>query len=231
VKYLTMSADEGHFAFFGKRGSSWFFVLDGQERSPGYTKITSVSFQPNANSYAYSACQDKKCQLVVDGAATGNEYQDISYPEYSIDGKHLAVLVKREKKWIAVVDSKERSPQVDDIWGNFGFTRDASRFFVAGRVQGGWTYLVDGTPGPAFDVITPIAFSSDAKHYAYGGTIAKSGMVKKKTVGTVVLDGQSTATYEGRGIPGGGILGQMAGSFSWLTPGVRSFERDLNASI
>jgi hypothetical protein len=228
VSDLTFSRDELHFAFFGKRGSSWFFVLDGQEHSPGYTKITSLSFQPDANSYAYGACQEKKCQLFVDGAATGNEYQDISYPKYSVDGKHLAFLAKREKKWIAIVDSKELPAEMDDIWGIFGFTRDASRFYVAGRVQGGWTYLVDSTAGPAFDVITPIAFSSDLKHYAYGGTITKSAVMKKKTLGSVVLDGQSIATYEGRGIPGGGILGQMAGSFSWLTPGVRSFAPDFN---
>jgi len=228
VKYLTMNRDESHFAFFGKRGPSWFFVLDGQEHSPGYTKITSPSFQPNGDSCVYAACRDKKCQLVVDGAPTGAEYEDVSYPRYSVDGKHLAVLVKRGKKWAAVVDSKEMPIEMEEIWNTFGFTRDASRFYVAGKIQGGWTYVVDGTPGPAFDVITPIRFSSDAKHYAYGGTMAKSGMVKKKTEGTVVLDGQSLATYEGRGISGGGILGEMAGSYSWLLPGVRFFDPDFN---
>jgi hypothetical protein len=227
VKYLEGSADETHLAFFGKRSSKWFLVIDGQERPQEYTKTSSLAFQPKGTSLAYCACLEKKCRLVVDGADTGAEYEDISYPQYSRDGKRLAYLGKRGKRWIVVVDGKQVGPEMGDYL-DFGFDSDGNRPYVAGRVGNHWrlSYVVDGTAGPEFEVLSPIAFSSVGKHDAYGGTSTKSGYKKEKVLGTIVLDGQATATYEGKGIS----------NFSWsplsgqnvLAQGMRDFSPDFD---
>lgn len=228
VKYLGGSTDEKHLAFFGKKASKWFLVMDGQQRAREYTKTSSLAFQSKGTSFAYCACVEKKCRLVVDGADTGAEYEDISYPQYSPDGKKIAYLAKRGKRWIAVVDGKEAGPELGD-YVDFGFDSDGNRFYVAGRVGNHWrlSYVVDGGTGPEFEVLSPIAFSSDGKHYAYGGATKKPGFKKEKILGTIVLDGQATAEYEGEGISRLTWRATL-GAEGVLVPGVRDFSPDFD---
>jgi hypothetical protein len=244
VKYFGQSADEAHFAFFAKRDSKWILVVDGQERPQEYTQVSALSFQPKGSSLAYGACVRKKsCRLIVDGADAGAEYEDISYAQYSRDGKRLAYLGRRGKKWIAVVDGKEAAPEalifgkiggLGDFW-SFGFSIDGSRFFIAGRIDDTvlWTYFVDGVvAGPWFQVISDIAFSSDGKHYAYGGTMAQEGhfkaFKKKQVSGTIVLDGLPTATYEGRGLRGSWTGLAFFGREEELVRGLRRLDPDFD---
>jgi hypothetical protein len=228
VKYLAGSPDETHLAFFGKRVSKWFLVMDGQELAKEYTKTSSLAFQPKGTSLAYCACAEKKCRLVVDGADTGAEYEDISYPQYSPDGKKIAYLAKRGKRWIAVVDGKEVGPELGDYL-DFGFDSDGNRFYVAGRVGNHWrlSYAVDGGAGPEFEVLSPIAFSSDGKHYAYAGTVSQTGFKKEKVFGTIVLDGQGTERYEGKGVSRL-TWRAFAGSKVSLTQGLRDFSAEFD---
>jgi len=227
AKYLEASSDEKHFAFFAKRGSTWVFVLDGQEHPPEYTKTTAIDFQRKGSSIAYGACREKKCRLVVDGTETGAEYADISYPQYSRDGKRLAYLAKRDKKWIAVVDGKEMDPEAGEMWfSSWGFSPDGSRFYLAAAARNNWMYAVDGAPGPEFEVISGIAFSHDGRHYAYAGADAKGGFKKQKTIGTMILDGQAVATYEGRGMAGAWTA--LGGSTQVMTRGVRELSADFH---
>jgi len=225
VKFLNASPGGEHVAFFGRLNSKWALVMDGREGAQQYTKSTSVAFQPGGFSYAYGACVERKCHMFVDGSETGGEYEDISYPRYSSSGKKLAYLGKREKKWIAVIDGKEMGLELDDFW-TFGFAHDGARFFVAGRRRNLFGYVVDGLPGPEFEVISPIAFSTDGRHYAYGGTVSKSGFKKQKVLGTVVLDGQSTLTYEGKGMTGS--WSSLGGSQEVLQTGLRDFTPDFD---
>lgn len=227
ARYLDASPDEKHFGFFAKRASAWIFVLDGQEHPPEYSKITGINFQPKGNSIAYGACHEKKCRLVVDGNETGAEYGDISYPKYSRDGRRLAYLVKRGKKWIAVVDGNETGPETSEMWfSSWGFSPDGSRFYFAAQAKSNWMYVVDGTAGPDFDVISRIAFTRDGRHHAYGGTNAKGGFKKQKTIGTITHDGQPVATYEGRGMAGAWTA--LAGSTQVIVGGVRELSSDFH---
>jgi hypothetical protein len=227
VEYLGFSPGAAHFVFFGKRGSSWILVLDGQEQPEQYDKVSSVSFAPKGDSYAFVGCQARKCQLNVAGTKSGAVYDDFTYPQYSRDGKQLAFFGKRDGKWFAVVDGKERGPGLDDMWGSaWGFSGDGSRFYVAARLDGKWTYVVDGEAGPGFGVISPIAFSPDGQHYAYGGTNVKGGALKKKTLGTIVVDRKAGETYEGSGMAGS--LSLVGGAWQFMLGGVRYLNPDFH---
>jgi hypothetical protein len=242
IKDLGVSPDQKHFVFIGKRGSAWILVEDGQERSPEYTLITSVAFQPHGDSIAYGACYDKKCKLAVDGTETGPEYEEISFPQYSHDGKRIAYLAKRDNKWVAVVDGKEMGPENDTIWGLlWGFSPDDRHFVYAASAGTGessvgtgiklglglplkgrkWMWILDGNPGPAFTVISRIIFSADGVHYAYAGSdVGKQGLMKQETIGTLILDGQPLATYDGRGM--GGKFAQS------MISGIRGMSEDFD---
>ncbi len=227
VKYMKFNADATHFVFFGKRGSSWIFVLDGHEQPQAYEKFSGVSFQPGGSSYAFFECQEKKCRLNVNGTETGAVYENFSYPLYSRDGTRLAFFGKRGEKWIAVVDGKEMVPELDEFSGAaWGFTRDDKRFYAAGRLNGKWTYVVDGVPGPGFDAVSRIAISPDCQHFAYAGTYVRGGALKKKTIGTMIVDGKAGETHEGSGMAGS--LSLIGGSWQYMIGGVHDMGADFS---
>jgi hypothetical protein len=225
VRHMAFGA--GHLMFFGKRGASWLLVVDGQEQSRAYEKVSSIAFQPGGTSWAFTACEGNKCRLHVNGDERGPEFEDFSYPQWSRDGKRLAWLGKRNGKWIAVLDDKETPPLLDDIWGSaWGFTRDGSRFHVAAKVNGKWTHVLDGVAGPGFDVVSDLAFSGDGQHYAYAGAIAESGALKKKTLATLIVDGKPGDTFEGRGMAGS--LSLLGGAWQSMIGGVRDLDADFH---
>ncbi len=235
VKYLRFSPDEQHLVFAAKRNSNWVLMLDGQERSPEYSLITPVTFQPEGASMAYCACEQKNCRLVVDGSASGADYDEITYPKYSSDGRRIAYFGKRGRKWVAVVDGKEFGPEVDGLWfRDWGFSPDGRHLYAAALLKRNWKnpmnrdwrYVVDGTPGPPYAVLSPIAFSRDGKHYAYAGMDAKYAFsLKLKTLGTLLLDGQPNASYQGEG---GEWLTGMGGVLEVIVRGVRNFAPDFD---
>jgi hypothetical protein len=227
VKYLAFSRDHAHLSFFAKRDSKWALMVDGVAHSPEYSTVSPVILQPHGTGESYTACKEKKCQLILDGKEVGPDYKEISYPVYSADGKRLAYMVKRGKKWIAVVDGKEQGPEFDDYWySEWGFSPKGGHFFVAGRKGKEWFYAVDGNRGPGFDVISPISFSADEAHYAYGGTHAKGGFTKQKTFGAIVQDGAAVATYEGRGMSGSWTA--LGGSVQYIIAGVKQLQPDFH---
>ncbi len=209
VKYLEFSADEQHIAFIAKRQSRWVLIVDGTDRSREYGRLTAPKLSPNGKFFAVGACLEKKCRLVVNEEEIGPEFEDISAPNFSADGGHSVYFGKRNKKWIQVFDGKEQGPEMDD-YAFWRFIPNSERTAIAARLGSDWTWIVDGKPGPAFDVLGDIDFSSDGKHYTYGGTDAKWGFAKHKTHGVIVVDGQVVGTYEGKGYGGGwqGLFGQ-----------------------
>jgi hypothetical protein len=195
------------------------------ERSQEYGKMTVPALNPNGKFFAVGACREKKCRLVVNGEEVGPEYSDISAPGFSKAEDHSVYFGNRDKKWVMVLDGKEFGPMMDG-YSNSWFSSDGKRTAVAALLKDGFTWIVDGEPGPMFDVLSDIAFSPDSKHYAYGGTNAKWGFSKHQTRGVIVVDGQITATYEGSGFGGGwqGIFGESA----QILTGVRSLFPDFH---
>jgi len=208
VKYLEFSKDEQHVAFIAKRQSKWVLVVDGADHSREYGKMTAPTLSANGKSFAVGTCIEKKCRLVVNEEEIGPEFEDISAPGFNAAGDHSVYFGKRNKKWVMVFDNKESGPEMDDF-AFWRFSPDGNGTLVAAQFKSDWTWVVNGTPGPSLDVIGYLDFSSDGKHYAYGGTEAQSGFKKSKTHGVVVIDGRVAGTFEGKGFGGGwqGLFG------------------------
>lgn len=223
VKNLEFSDDEEHLIWAAKQGSKWRVVVDGEDKSKPYGKLTYPTINANGKHFAVGACEQKQCKLVVDGEETGPEFEDISYPGFSKDGAHYIYGGKRNKQWILLLDGKQLGPEMR-TFHTWQFSPEYSRVAVAALFKEGWTWVVDGVPGPAFEVLGEIDFTHDGKHYAYGGTSSKKAMFgKNKTIGSLVIDGKVEHTYEGSGF-GGGWQGAFA-TFSLVT-GVRSLRPD-----
>ncbi|HYL83765.1 MAG TPA: hypothetical protein VE263_06000 [Candidatus Angelobacter sp.] len=208
VRYLEFSKDEQHVAFIAKRQSKWVVVVDGVDRSREYGKMTAATLSANGKFFAVGTCVEKKCRLVVNEEEIGPEFEDISAPGFNAAGDHCVYFGKRNKKWVMVLDNKESGPEMDDF-AFWRFSPDGNGTVVASQFKSDWTWVVNGTPGPSLDVIGYLDFSSDSKHFAYGGTEAQSGFKKSKTHGVVVVDGRVAGTYEGKGFGGGwqGLFG------------------------
>jgi hypothetical protein len=225
VKYLTHSSDEQHLGFIAKRNSKWVMVVDGEDRSRDYGRMTAPHLSANGKTFAVGACNEKKCHLVVDNAEIGADYEDISVPGFSPDGSHHIYFGKRNKKWVMVLDDKESGPEMDDYY-TWEFTPDGNRNAVAAFLKRHWTWIVDGVPGPSFEVIGSLEFSPDGKHFAYGGADEKTGFAKHAIHGALVVDGQTVQNYDGRGF-GGGWAGVFGPQESMVT-GVRSLSPDFH---
>lgn len=226
VSYLRFSSDQQHLAFTAKRRSKWVLVVDGRERTKEYGRLTAPNLSPNAKLYAVSACLGKKCRLVVNGEEVGPEFEDISAPAFTSNGEHYGYFGRRNKKWILQLDGKEYGSEMDDF-ATWRLSPDAKHVAVAALIDKSWTWVVNGVPGPVFDVISNIAFSSDYRHFAYGGTDAKFGIAKNKTRGAMVQDGKIIGEYQGRGF-GGGLLGAFAGDVSNIATGVKGMTVDFH---
>lgn len=209
VTHLEFSPDEAHFAFATRSTTNWWLVYDGKDQPEQYYSIQGMQWRPGSNTLAYTACSEKKkCRFYEDGKASGPDYEGIYSLKYSRDGSHFAFMAYRNKAWYAVLDGKEIGPGMDRIDDrHWGFSR-TGHFYVAAchgcrglprghYVHEHWTYVVDGTAGPPFEVISPIKFSPDDKHYTYAGTVVKFGW-KQKPVSSVMLDGVEQSTHDGQ---------------------------------
>src|SRR5262245_13207010 len=156
----------------------------------------------------------------LDGKQQGGVYQEVKYLGGSSDVAHLAFFGKRGSKWVLVLDGQEH-PQEYTKTTSLAFRPKGTSLAYCVCVEKKCRLVVDGVAGPLFTVLSPIAFSSDGKHYAYGGTTQKPTFkFKDKVEGTLVLDGQTTAKYEGEGISRL-TLAAFAGFYKNLNPGLR----------
>jgi len=225
VVYLAFSDDEEHLIWNAKHGSKWQVVVDGEEKTKPYGKLTSPTFNSNGKHFAVGACEQKRCKLVVDGEETGPEFEDISYASFSKDGAHYVYLGKADKQWILLLDGKQLGPEMRGFH-SWHFSPDNGRVAVSALLKDGWTWVVDGVPGPPYEVLSHITFTNDGKHYAFAGTNSKKAMFgKNKTVGSLVIDGKVEYTYDGSGF-GGGWQGAFASSE--IVTGVHSFQPDFH---
>ena len=224
VKFLGFRGGDRQLSFIASRKPKWMLVVNGQERGD-YTKVTAPDVDAEG-ALAAGVCHDKTCRLLMGDREIGPAFDDIGAPDFSPSAEHYVYFGKREKKWIAIVDGKEVSTAMDDFW-RVQWGPDGKRLAVAAQIDDQFTWIVDGQPGPRFDVISAVAFSGDGQHYAYGGISATTAFKEREVRGGIVVDGTPPAqTYVGRGMPGTwrALLGQV----QWIVKGVKALSTDFH---
>lgn len=215
-----------HVIMVAKRGGKWVALYDGKEETAEYYTMTAADVGPGGHPFIVGACREKKCYLVMDGKETGPQFQDIGTPDFNLRSGHYAYFGRRDKRWVAMLDGKETGPEMDDYyrvrWGPEG------KFLaVAARLGNRFTWVVDGVPGPLFDVIGEIAFSPDGRHYAFGGARAKSGFGSQEVRGSIVVDGkENEQAWKGEGLTGGWTA--LFGSYRYVLKGVKRLSADFH---
>jgi hypothetical protein len=212
-------------AFVASRQNRSTLVVNGREIGSGYTKITAPDIGPNGEVLA-GVCFERACRLTLDGRDAGPTFEDISAPDFSPTLEHHVYFGMRAKKWVAILDAAEIGPPME-ARAAFRWWPSAARIAVAARVGDKYTWIVDGKPGPLFDVIGNIAISPSGDHYAYGGANAAGGFKEQDVVGSVVVDGTvREPTYTGKGIAGSWTY--LFGTGRSIAKGLRSLSADFH---
>lgn len=210
---LSISPNRDHVAFIIREGNDWRVIRDGKV-GPQHVDIKQVTlfetvagttysrkdedngrppgpattFSPDGSRMAYSALNNGKWRVYVDGKA-GQEFDEIGTDRnlgivFSQDSKHVAYTARQADKWRVVLDGRS-SPEYDQIkfadypppfGGSSGLCFSANNKHLAYQAKRGdkWFVTLDGRPSSPYDEIavnrlsySPIRFSPDGSRNAY----------------------------------------------------------------
>ncbi|HCU36323.1 MAG TPA: hypothetical protein DGT21_13010 [Armatimonadetes bacterium] len=191
----AFSTDGERAAYTGRRGTSWFAVIDG-EIGPPYDEIRlypASVFSSSGERYAYAARRGENWMAVVDGRE-GEGFAEVIGPAFGGSGEHLV--------YTASDATGTTHLFIDGRWHTEPRTvrcailsPDGSRFAYVVPGATGHTVCVDGEFHQHFGEVDchTITWSHDSKHLAY---VTYAGARKR-----VIIDGQVQAEYERVGRP------------------------------
>ncbi|HSK46171.1 MAG TPA: hypothetical protein VLA83_20035, partial [Candidatus Binatia bacterium] len=201
VKYVAESPDGKLWAFTVRRKSKWVLIINGQVRTGEYDEMLSPDIT-NDGHFLVPARKDGKWRMVADGK-DGAEFEKLaSGAVFDPSGTHYAWMAMRHGKWITLKDGKELGGELEGYYRPQWFN---GHVVVAGQNNGKWHWLIDGEPGPGFDVISQFTSTPDGKHYAYSGSSGASG---HQVSGSIVVDGKIVASYSGAQLRGGWLAAE-----------------------
>jgi hypothetical protein len=225
VKLVDFRGPQQQLVVIAIRKSRWILQLGDREVGRDYTSMTPPVTGADGE-VIVGACHEQRCQLVVDGRATGAVFESIANLDFHPKSGRLAYFAKRNKKWITVLDGRETGPAMDD-WLALEWSTSGARLAAAGVIDGHSTWIVDGQPGPRFDVVSHIAFSHDEQHYAHAGAGSSMGLAKQGISSVIVLDGKELdIKFRGRALLGAWTW--LGGGGQWMAKGYRHFSVDFH---
>jgi WD40 repeat protein len=163
-----------------------FVVLDGREGTR-YDWVGKTVFSADSRHFAHAAAKGTSRLVVTDGVRESPEYEmdlNIDPVAFGPRDNRLAYSVRKNGRWMMVVDGRE-GPGYDDIAaGSIAFHPNGRDFVYVAAAQG-WVVAEDGRQGPVYDEITncSLVYSDDGRHLVYGA--------RKNKVWFIVLDGQA----------------------------------------
>ena len=133
--------------------------------------------------------------VVLDGTP-GPLYDEVTFPQFSDDGRHLAYTARMGEQWMVVIDGKHSEPfdqlemRVSRSYPRipYDFFGPGGRYAYAGKLNDRWHVVLDGVRRPAYPRVSDLTFSADGLHFAYA--------VHEIGRGFVVVDGVRKPVYQ-----------------------------------
>ena len=204
----------------GFRSRPRVVLLDGKDQGTENGELYDAALSPDGKKFA---CISQNGILLVNGQKIAGPFEGVTgIPSllFSADSNHLGCIVryKAGKQHVVIIDGQENfieDPTIDTL--EFGAS---GRFELIVNRDDGWSYVVDGQEGPAFDILGRLVFSSDGKHYAYGGALDKHRKLTNRAIGTMVLNGKPGPEYRGATYDSllNGFLGRRVSLIQGLIP-------------
>ena len=210
VKWSGHSEVHLQWIYATRRKKQWVLVKNGKDATAAYDEMLPGSINAEGR-FMVCARKDHKWRMVIDGQETGPEFDAMSPGGFNRSGDHYFAMGKRNNKWIGVLDGKEFGSEADEATELWWF--EAGHTVALVKINHRWSWLVDGQPGPPFEVVSMPEFTPDGKHYTYAGASTASGQV----TGSIVIDGKITVSNAGAHIGGNWFTGRQ------LKPGVIQF--------
>jgi hypothetical protein len=211
IRYVTPSPDYQQVALTSRHGSRWVLVVNGKDRTPEFDDMLSPDITVTGR-FAVPVRKNGKWRILDNGQDVGLEFessrifQDTPVSDVTFDdsGSHYAFVAFRRHKWITVMDGKETGVDMNKVGTTVerrtivpvGAGWVGRHFAVAAEINGEWSWVVDGQPGPGFDAIGELKSTRDGKHYAYAGSILSAAT----SSGSIAWDGKIVATHSGTGL-------------------------------
>lgn len=157
-------------AYVARRGRKYAVVAAGKAAG-WYDEVAGVVGAPDRKRVAFAARIGERWLAVVDGVEWPECDGFAQGPAFAPRGPGAVALAKYGERMAVIRDGKAGALH-DLVLGPYafpiseGFSPDGGRFAYAARDGAGWTMVVDGVPGPAFDSIAgegPPAFREDAR--------------------------------------------------------------------
>ncbi len=98
--------------------------------------------------------REKSVLGFVDGKQIGGSYQDITLPQFSSDGKHIAFAVKSKGSWHVVIDGQDRPDEYGEL-SSLAVSDDGTSFAYASCKRGRCSLIVNDKQEAVFDSILP----------------------------------------------------------------------------
>jgi hypothetical protein len=180
----------GRFAYAGTRGNSWIVVTDGNENS-ACAGVSALKFSQDGAHFAHEELgTDGKLHVFVDSEERwiheGDAESDITF---SANGLHVAYLIGRNSKCMAVLDGVE-GPEMDRA-GPPVISPDGGHIAYGGAAlpdSSGAAIYLDGQMQQQFEVIASQLQFTDAGQLVYCGYRQKKWYL--------VMDGALGAPYD-----------------------------------
>jgi hypothetical protein len=150
----------------------------------------SLIFSPDGRHAIWLKQSKDRHQLLLDGVP-GPLFEGKLRPPavLSPDGRRVAYLVENEKDQLQqIITDDTFGPVFDKIFTGPIFSPDSRRTAYAGVLKGKYQVLLDGVPGPKYELVGHLMFSPDSRRFAYAA--------QKNKKRFVVVDGVSGPPFD-----------------------------------
>lgn len=177
------------FVFVNENKDCQIFCGDRVSKPVGNVSTSTMIWSPDSTRFAYGARNHDTHHLVLGDEQTG-DFEGIGMPTFCSSGNRWGCVFRKDGLEVLIIDGQEVARH-EAIFGPV-FSADSSQLAFYRRENGAAQIVLNGEPGPVFDVIVPdhMYFSPNDRHFAY--------LARKGGKSFVVIDDKVSEPYHGQ---------------------------------